>query len=107
MRPAENCRSTTARARRVISALASDRSIMVTIAAASRSGSPGGNRSPVSPCVTSVRLPGMSDAMTGKASKARMVTTIVDDNHHTFEMYSVPPGAKKEMKTMTIEYSRK
>jgi hypothetical protein len=49
----------------------------------------------------------MSDPMTGKASKERMVTTIVDDNHHTFEMYTVPPGAKKEMKTMTIEYSRK
>jgi len=36
-----------------------------------------------------------------------MVTTIVDDDHHTFEMYGTPPGAKKEMKVMTIEYSRK
>jgi len=49
----------------------------------------------------------MSDPMTGKASKSRMVTTIVDDDHHTFEMYGTPPGAKKEMKVMTIEYSRK
>ena len=49
----------------------------------------------------------MSDPMTGKVSKSRMVTTIVDDDHHTFEMYGTPPGAKKEMKTMTIEYSRK
>jgi hypothetical protein len=49
----------------------------------------------------------MSDPMTGKISKSRMVTTITDDDHHTFEMYSVPPGAKKEMKTMVIEYSRK
>ena len=49
----------------------------------------------------------MSDPMTGKVSKERMVTTIVDDDHHTFEMYGTPRGAKKEMKVMTIEYSRK
>ena len=49
----------------------------------------------------------MSDPMTGKPSKARMVTTVMDDNHHTFEMFTVPPGAKKEMKTMTIDYVRK
>ena len=49
----------------------------------------------------------MSDPMTGKVSKSRMVTTIVDDDHHTFEMYGTPPGAKKEVKMMTIEYSRK
>jgi hypothetical protein len=49
----------------------------------------------------------MSDPATGKVSKERMVTTIVDDDHHTFEMYGTPPGAKKEMKMMTIEYSRK
>ena len=49
----------------------------------------------------------MSDPITGKATKARMVTTVMDDNHHTFEMYSTPPGAKKEMKTMSIDYARK
>lgn len=49
----------------------------------------------------------MSDPLTGKPTRERMVTTFVDDDHHTFEMYSVPPGAKKEMKTMVIEYSRK
>ena len=49
----------------------------------------------------------MSDPMTGKTSKSRMITTVVDDNHHTFEMYNVPPGAKKEMNTMTIDYVRK
>lgn len=49
----------------------------------------------------------MSDPITGKPSKARMVTTLIDDNHHTFDMYTVPPGAKKEMKTMTIDYMRK
>ena len=49
----------------------------------------------------------MSDPVTGKPSKARMVTTIKDDDHHTFEMYGTPPGGKKEMKMMTIEYSRK
>ena len=49
----------------------------------------------------------MSDPATGKMAKARMVTTFTDVNHHTFEMYSTPPGAKKEMKTLTIEYARK
>lgn len=49
----------------------------------------------------------MSDPITGKAAKERMITTILDDNHHTFEMFSIPPGAKKEMKTMTIDYVRK
>lgn len=49
----------------------------------------------------------MSDPVTGKVQKERMVTTFVDDDHHTFEMYGVPPGGKKEMKMMTLEYSRK
>jgi hypothetical protein len=49
----------------------------------------------------------MSDPLTGKLAKSRMVMTVVDDDHHTFEMYGTPPGAKKEMKTMTIEYTRK
>jgi hypothetical protein len=49
----------------------------------------------------------MSDPMTGKTSKSRMVTTFIDDDHHTFEMFGVPPGGKKEMKMMTIGYVRK
>jgi hypothetical protein len=49
----------------------------------------------------------MSDPVAGKPTKERMVTTIKDDDHHTFEMYGTPPGGKKEMKMMTIEYSRK
>src|SRR5262245_36442264 len=49
----------------------------------------------------------MSDPITGKPTKERMVTTIADDNHYTSEMYGTPPGGKKEMKMMTIEYSRK
>ena len=49
----------------------------------------------------------MNDPATGKPGKARMVTTIVDDDHHTLEMYGTPPGSKKEMKTMTIDYVRK
>ena len=49
----------------------------------------------------------MSDPVTGKPTKERMVTTIKDDDHHTFEMYGTPPGGKKEMKMLTIEYSRK
>jgi len=49
----------------------------------------------------------MSDPMTGKPTKERMITKFVDDNHYTFEMYGTPSGSKKEMKMMTIEYSRK
>ena len=49
----------------------------------------------------------MSDPVTGKPTKERMVTTFADDDHHTFEMYGTPPGGKKEMKMMVIEYSRK
>jgi len=49
----------------------------------------------------------MNDPMTGKPSKSRIVTTVIDDNHHTMEMYGVPFGAKKEMKVMTIDYVRK
>ena len=49
----------------------------------------------------------MNDPVTGKPAKARMVTTVIDDDHHTFEMFGVPPGAKKEMKVMTIDYARK
>ncbi len=49
----------------------------------------------------------MADPMTGKVKTERMVTRIADDDHRTFEMYGVPPGGKKEMKMMTIEYSRK
>jgi len=49
----------------------------------------------------------MSDPMTGKPAKERMVSTMIDDDHRTLEMFGVPPGAKKEMKMMRIEYSRK
>jgi hypothetical protein len=49
----------------------------------------------------------MSDPVTGKPTVEHMVTTWSDDNHYTLEMYGTPPGAKKEMKTMTIEYARK
>jgi hypothetical protein len=48
-----------------------------------------------------------SDPMTGKLAKFRMVTTFVDDDHHTFEMFGVPPGQKKEAKLMEIAYARK
>jgi len=49
----------------------------------------------------------MSDPMTGKVAKSRMVTTVTDDDHHTFEMYGIPPGGKKETKMMTLEYTRR
>jgi hypothetical protein len=47
-----------------------------------------------------------NDPTTGKAKKVRMVTTFTDDDHHTFDMFGVPPGGKKEMKMMTITYAR-
>ncbi len=49
----------------------------------------------------------MNDPVTGKVVTSRMVTTVIDDDHHTVEMFGVPPGAKKEMKIMTIDYVRK
>lgn len=48
----------------------------------------------------------MNDPVTGKATKSRIVTTVIDDNHHTVEMFGLPPGGKKEMKMMTIDYVR-
>lgn len=49
----------------------------------------------------------MNDPMSGKSKTSRMVTTVIDDNHHTLEMFGVPPGGKKEVKMMTIDYVRK
>ena len=49
----------------------------------------------------------MNDPMTGKQKSSRMVTTVIDDNHHTLEMFTVPPGGKKEAKVMAIDYMRK
>src|SRR5262249_53724528 len=48
----------------------------------------------------------MSDPATGKASTSRMVTTLIDNDHHTLEMFGVPPGGKKEMRMMSISYVR-
>ena len=48
----------------------------------------------------------MNDPVTGKPTKERSVTTIIDDDHHTFEMFGTPPGVKKEMKVMSIDYVR-
>ena len=46
------------------------------------------------------------DPMTGKTVKYRMVSRFIDDNKHTFEMYSPGPNGK-EMKMMEITYDRK
>jgi len=48
----------------------------------------------------------MADPITGKMMKYRAVTTVADDDHHTFEMYNPSPQGK-EMMTMKIEYARK
>ncbi|MGH7179013.1 MAG: DUF1579 domain-containing protein [Tepidisphaeraceae bacterium] len=48
----------------------------------------------------------MCDPMTGKMCHMREVLTVVDDNHHTFEIYGPDPSGK-EAKMMTINYSRR
>ncbi|TMQ62206.1 MAG: DUF1579 domain-containing protein [Candidatus Eisenbacteria bacterium] len=49
----------------------------------------------------------MVDPATGKSQKYRMVSTMVDDNHHTFEMFGASPKGKGELKMMQIDYARK
>lgn len=46
----------------------------------------------------------MADPMTGKNTKVKTVTKIVDANNHTFTFYTVDGG--KEVKTMEIAYVR-
>lgn len=48
----------------------------------------------------------MWDAMTGAPTEFDQVLTMVDANHHTFEMWSPGPDGKK-YKSMEIHYSRK
>lgn len=45
------------------------------------------------------------DPVTGKNETARMVTRVVDDNKHTFEMHAKSPDGK-EFKMMEITYTR-
>ena len=46
------------------------------------------------------------DPMSGQALKLRMVTRVVDEDHHVFEYYMTPPGMP-EIQQMVIEYARK
>ena len=46
------------------------------------------------------------DPMSGQALKLRMVTRVVDADHHVFEYYMTPPGMP-EIQQMVIEYARK
>jgi hypothetical protein len=48
-----------------------------------------------------------NDPSTGKVAKIRMVEALVDDDHHTVELFNTPPDGKKEVKMMTKEYVRK
>lgn len=48
----------------------------------------------------------MIDPATGKLAKFRMVTTIPDENHHTFAMYGKGPDGK-ELKMLNLDYARK
>ena len=47
-----------------------------------------------------------TDPMTGKMAKYRMVSRVLDDNHHVLEMYMKSPEGK-EFKSMEINYERK
>lgn len=48
----------------------------------------------------------MDDPMTGKASPVKEKMTVVDDDHHTLEMWGAAPDGKM-FKMMEISYSRK
>ena len=48
----------------------------------------------------------MDDPMTGKSSPVKETVTIVDDDHHTLEMWGAAPDGKM-FKTMEIAYTRK
>ena len=48
----------------------------------------------------------MDDPMTGKSSPVKETVTIVDNDHHTLEMWSPGPDGKM-FKTMEIAYTRK
>jgi len=48
----------------------------------------------------------MDDPMTGKASPVKETVTVVDDDHHTLEMWSPGPDGKM-FKMMEIAYTRK
>lgn len=48
----------------------------------------------------------MDDPRTGKSSKVKEKVTIVDDDHHTLEMWGAGPDGKT-FKMMEIAYSRK
>jgi len=48
----------------------------------------------------------MDDYMTGKKANFKEVITVVDDDHHTFEMWWPAPDGKM-FKTMEINYTRR
>lgn len=48
----------------------------------------------------------MDDPMTGKSSPIKETVTVVDDDHHTLEMWGAGPDGKM-FKMMEIAYSRK
>jgi uncharacterized protein DUF1579 len=48
----------------------------------------------------------MDDVVTGKKSTVKMTTTIVDPDHHVFEMWGPDPSGKN-VKQMEIRYTRR
>ena len=46
------------------------------------------------------------DPMTGKPSKAKTVTTVVDDDKHTFDYYAPGPDGKM-FRAMAMVYTRR
>ncbi len=48
----------------------------------------------------------MTDPMSRQAMKVRMVTSVIDADHHHFDFYIAVPGGE-ELKSMEIDYARK
>jgi hypothetical protein len=48
----------------------------------------------------------MADPMTGKVTTMKSTMTVVDNDHHKFEMWGAGPDGKM-FKMMEIEYTRK
>ena len=46
------------------------------------------------------------DPVKGKEINTRQVMTVVDDDHHTYEMYQSDDDGSNETKSMTIKYTR-
>ncbi|UCH93126.1 MAG: DUF1579 family protein [Candidatus Aminicenantes bacterium] len=47
------------------------------------------------------------DVLTGKKNKVKAVTTIIDEDHYTYELFDVDESKGKENKVIEVNYTRK